>query len=138
MVPSESVDALQFSWNIGSVVDGTYLVSAEAFDRFGESGTGRTYTMVLNRYAPSPPTGFTGGRDMHFSFNEFEWNPNPERDVVGYRVYRMSPTALVPSSADTLICTTSVDDPNPTSCRLGRCGSSGSTRPRPSTPSSSA
>ena len=116
-----------WNWNVTSVVDGTYLVGAEAFDQFGESGTGRVATVVLNRYAPATPTGFTGGENKLFSFNEFEWNPNPERDVVGYRVYRMSSSAIVPSSSDTVICTTSVDDTNPNSCR-DTSPPSGSTR----------
>jgi prepilin-type N-terminal cleavage/methylation domain-containing protein len=106
-----------FDWNIQDVVDGTYLVGAEAFDAFGESGAGRVYTMVLNRFAPSAPTGLTGGRnELWANLTEFEWDPNPERDVTGYRLYRMDATALLPSAADTLVCETSVEDANPTAC----------------------
>jgi prepilin-type N-terminal cleavage/methylation domain-containing protein len=106
-----------FNWNISSVSDGTYLVNAQAYDQFGETGAGRVLTMQLNRFAPATPTGLTGGPNVHFSVAEFEWNPNPERDVVGYRLYRMSPLAVLPSTSDTLVCTTSVDDAAPTSCR---------------------
>lgn len=107
-----------FTWDITNVVDGTYLVGAEAFDQFGESGTGRVVTMVLNRYAPSSPTGLTGGRNDLWgsTVTEFEWDPNPERDVTGYRLYRMSNPLLAPSASDTAVCETSVEDANPTSC----------------------
>ncbi|CAA9463933.1 MAG: hypothetical protein AVDCRST_MAG38-493 [uncultured Solirubrobacteraceae bacterium] len=107
----------KFDWDIGGLVDGTYQVSATAFDEHGQAGAGRTRPMVLNRYAPAPPTGFAGGRNPLWGtdFAEFQWNPNPERDVTGYRVYRV--TGEVPSAADVVVCTTSVSDPQTlTSC----------------------
>ena len=104
-----------FTWNTSaSIVDGTYLIGAEAYDQFGQVGTGRTVTMVLNRFQPAAPTGFTGGRNTLWGsdFAEFEWNPNPERDVIGYRVYEQR---LI--GADRAVCQTSVDDdPAPTRC----------------------
>jgi prepilin-type N-terminal cleavage/methylation domain-containing protein len=109
-----------FNWPIpSSVSDGTYLVSAEAYDMFGQAGTGRTLTMVLNRYAPAPPTGFVGGRNPLWGddFMEFEWFPNPERDIIGYRVYRV--TGVAPSTGDQLVCETTNDDATPTSCSKG-------------------
>lgn len=109
-----------WTWNLAGVVDGTYLIGAEAHDQFGESGTGRVLTMVLNRAAPAAPTGLTGGRNALWgpSFAEFEWDPNPERDVTGYRLYRMDNPAAVPAPAtDHRVCETSVDDANPTFCQ---------------------
>ena len=107
--------AWTFTWNTpADVVDGTYLIGAEAYDQFGQVGTGRVVTMVLNRYQPAAPTGFTGGRNTLWgnSFAEFEWNPNPEKDVVGYRVYERRLLG-----ADRAVCQTSVDDdPTPTQC----------------------
>jgi prepilin-type N-terminal cleavage/methylation domain-containing protein len=103
-----------FTWNIGSVDDGTYLVGARAYDKIGQSGTTRTRTIVLNRFAPRTPTGFVAGRNGGVGV-EFEWNPNTEPDVSGYRVYRVNGAA--PSAADVLVCTTSTTDRLPTSCR---------------------
>ena len=104
-----------FTWNTPpSVVDGTYLIGAEASDQFGQVGTGRTLTMVLNRAHPAAPSGFVGGRNPLWgsSFAEFEWDPNPERDVVGYRVYERRLLG-----ADRVVCETSVEDnARPTSC----------------------
>jgi hypothetical protein len=73
-------------------------------------------TMVVNRFAPAAPTGFVGGGNALWgaNFTEFEWFPNPERDVSGYRVYRMVGSA--PATSDELACETSVDDETPTSC----------------------
>lgn len=104
-----------FSWDLGSVEDGTYLVSAQAFDEFGESGASKTETILLNRFYPDTPKPPVGGRNGAFGV-ELEWEPNPERDVVGYRVYRTD-VGSVPSPLDTRVCETSVEDPLPTSCR---------------------
>ncbi len=106
-----------FAWSIPSTVtDGTYLVSAEAFDQYGQAGTGRTLTMVLNRYAPARPAGLVGGRNPLWGagFVEFEWFPNPERDILGYRVYRMLGSG--PATSDELVCKTAIDDTTPTAC----------------------
>ena len=62
----------------------------------------------------APPTGFVAGRNGAIGV-EFEWNPNTERDVSGYRVYRVAGAA--PSAADTLVCSTRTTDRLPTSCR---------------------
>jgi Tfp pilus assembly protein PilV len=103
-----------FSWTINGVEDGTYLVSAQAFDEFGESGASKTETILLNRFPPDPPAPPAGGYNGSFGV-ELEWAPNPERDIVGYRVYRVA--ALVPSALDVKVCETSVEDALPTSCR---------------------
>ena len=104
-----------FSWNIADVEDGAYLVSAQAFDEFGESGASKTETILLNRFYPDTPKPPVGGRNGAFGV-ELEWEPNPERDVVGYRVYRVL-LGNIPSALDTKVCETSVEDPLPTSCR---------------------
>lgn len=103
-----------FTWNITSVDDGTYLIGAWAYNQFDQTGTSRTRTVVLNRFAPRPPTGFVAGRNGAIGV-EFEWNPNTERDVSGYRVYRVTGTA--PGPSDVLVCSTLTTDRLPTSCR---------------------
>jgi prepilin-type N-terminal cleavage/methylation domain-containing protein len=104
-----------FTWNLGtqdtagSVGDGAYLVGASAFDTYNVSGQGRTLTVIVNRLAPRTPTGFAGGRNG--SVVELEWLPNSERDVIGYKVYRVDGTT------ETLVCDpglkTSCVDENP-------------------------
>lgn len=76
-----------FSWALPRV-DGTYEVSAQAYDASGVSGTSRSVTITLNRYAPSAPEDFFAGRNG--SVVEVEWVPTAERDVIGYRVYRQA------------------------------------------------
>ena len=55
--------------------------------------------MVLNRYAADAAAGFVAGRNELWGegFVEFEWVPNPERDITGYRVYRMASPLGMPS-----------------------------------------
>jgi prepilin-type N-terminal cleavage/methylation domain-containing protein len=109
-----------FTWTVGAVGtnppvdDGTYLIGAQAYNQFDQSGTARTRTVVLNRFAPRSPTGFVAGRNGAVGV-EFEWHPNTEPDVSGYRVYRV--TGAAPSAADQVVCSTRTTETTPTSCR---------------------
>jgi hypothetical protein len=91
--------AWTFGWLVGaagapdSVVDGTYVVSAEAFDTYGVSGPSRSLTVTLNRLPPNKPEGLAGGRTGDPATPEDQivdlvWLPNPERDIIGYSVER--------------------------------------------------
>jgi len=75
-----------FLWPIQSLFDGTYLVSARAFDSSARSGPTRSLSVTLNRFLPLPPSGFAAGRNG--AAVEMEWLANQERDIVGYRAYR--------------------------------------------------
>ena len=79
-----------FGWPITSVSDGTYVVTAQAFDAAGRSGITFGRTVVLNRTAPAAPGGFAGGRNGTPGHVDIEWHASTEPDVVGYRVYRSS------------------------------------------------
>jgi hypothetical protein len=102
-----------FTWNVNGVSDGTYVISAQAFNSDNESGATQAITIVLNRFQPAAPTGFVAGRNGAFGV-ELEWNPTSERDVSGYRVYRYSGGG---SNPDVKVCETATTDPLPTSCR---------------------
>lgn len=92
--------AWTFGWPVGeagaadSVVDGTYVISAEAFDTYGVSGPSRSLTVSLNRMPPSKPEGLAGGRTGDPAtpadqMVDLLWLPNPERDIIGYSVTRI-------------------------------------------------
>ena len=93
-----------FTWNLGAVsagstpntgevLDGAYVVSAKAFDSYGSFGQTKAVTLTVNRRVPYAPAQFAGGRNPGGSGGtnsvDFEWAPNKERDIVGYRVYRV-------------------------------------------------
>lgn len=93
--------AWTFNWNIGIVgqgawtVDGTYTASVQPFDARGVPGERRAATVLLNRRWPLAPQNLQGGRsDAHGGVVELEWTPNPERDIIGYRVYRTGSTNI--------------------------------------------
>jgi prepilin-type N-terminal cleavage/methylation domain-containing protein len=104
-VANGSGSAWSFNWPISQLYDGTYLVSAKAYDQYGAPGASKVVTIDLNRYAPLAPPGFTGG--WNGPFVEFEWLPNAEGDIEGYRLYRQDATG------SKLICGLSTD----TTCR---------------------
>ena len=72
----------------GGVLDGTYLVGAQAFDSQGLSAGRKAVTIKLNRCPPLAPTGFRAVRPVLFSNVEVYWNASAEADVIGYYVYR--------------------------------------------------
>jgi prepilin-type N-terminal cleavage/methylation domain-containing protein len=91
--------------NPGEVLDGTYLVSAKGFDTYGQAGTAKARTLVVNRRVPYPPTNFDAGRNDGNAY--LEWDANAERDVEAYHVYRRG------ASSDQLVCSIS---PTQTRC----------------------
>ena len=80
-----SARAWTFSWELPDV-DGVYDVSAQAFDRVGAGGEVRSATVVVNRYVPAAPQYMVAARNGEVV--EASWGASPERDVIGYRVYR--------------------------------------------------
>lgn len=94
-------------WNIGTVgsgtpgvdwvLDGSYAANAQPFDYRGVPGELRVASVLLNRRKPLAPALVGAGRSDPASGSgsrvvELDWLPNAERDVIGYRVYRIDPT----------------------------------------------
>lgn len=112
-----------WTWNLGTVssgstpnsgeaLDGSYLVGAKGFDSYGQVGAMRSLTVLLNRRVPYPVQNFLGGRNN--GAVEFEWSPNAERDIAGYRVYR-APALQNPVKVCSLTANTACRDTNPPS-----------------------
>lgn len=107
----------------GSVLDGFYQVNAQAFDAIGIPGDVRTVVVTLNRSAPFAPTDVAGGRNDRVARTvgggdivDLQWRANTERDIRGYRAYRVDAAGTPETSDDTLVCTTketSCYDPGP-------------------------
>jgi prepilin-type N-terminal cleavage/methylation domain-containing protein len=103
--------AWSFTWQLGAkgawscpnapawLVDGAYILTAQAYDARGIPGELSTKTVTLDRSAPAPPCGLKGGRNG--SIFELEWSPNPERDIKGYEVYRRKAGT---ETVDPLVC----------------------------------
>lgn len=116
-----------FTWALGTVgvgtwtVDGTYTANVQPFDSRGVPGERRAATVLLNRRIPMAPAQFSGGRsESGGGVVELEWASNPERDILGYRVYRIGSTGgrtrICPAAgagADAVTRATSCTDPNP-------------------------
>jgi hypothetical protein len=96
------------------VLDGTYTATAQAFNDLGIAGDSRVAVLPLNRSLPITVTGFEAGRNSYQGTVDFTWDPNPERDIIGYRVYNTGPDSTLGNGNDSLACST--DDVNTTSC----------------------
>jgi len=92
-----------------TVLDGTYTVTAQAFDDRGIAGDTRVAVLPLNRSLPITVTGFQAGLSPNTGGSggaqvEFHWDPNPERDIIGYRVYDAGPDNTVGNGNDSDVC----------------------------------
>lgn len=109
-----SIDNWTFQWPIGPTVpDGVYLIGAKGFNAQDQTGSSKSVSVTLNRYPPKAPVTFAAGRNGAFG-TEFEWSGSTDRDVTGYRVYRM--LGASPATSDELVCATSATDANPLTC----------------------
>jgi prepilin-type N-terminal cleavage/methylation domain-containing protein len=97
-----------------TVLDGTYTVSAQAYDDRGIAGDTRIAVLPLNRSLPATVTGFEAGYSFNNGRLEFRWDQNPERDITGYKVFDSGPDSVINNGNDTLVC--GVTDPKSTSC----------------------
>jgi prepilin-type N-terminal cleavage/methylation domain-containing protein len=89
-----------------AVPDGTYSVSAQAFDDRNIAGDAKVATVNINRSLPAAPKAFAGGHDTRNASKpwvDLEWSLNPERDIIGYRVYWAGNDGVV-SADDQLRC----------------------------------
>jgi prepilin-type N-terminal cleavage/methylation domain-containing protein len=99
-----------FSWELPPS-DGAYDVSAQAFDSEGTGGEVRSTTVVVNRFVPAAVNDLEAARRSS-GVVETAWLASPERDVIGYRVYRQEGSGPV-EVACTLVTQTTCVDPSP-------------------------
>jgi prepilin-type N-terminal cleavage/methylation domain-containing protein len=82
------------------VLDGNYTIGVTAFDTNANAGPPLSTTVTLARRVPYAPNNFAGGHDG--SFIDFQWAPNKEGDITGYRVNRVGGLG----QQDVLVCST--------------------------------
>lgn len=70
----------------GEIVDGSYELSAKAFDVYGQYGATKSQTIVVNRRVAFAPGHVEAGRNG--SGVEVEWSAAREHDSEGFRVDR--------------------------------------------------
>jgi prepilin-type N-terminal cleavage/methylation domain-containing protein len=99
-----------FTWQLPAE-DGTYDISAQAFDGEGLGGEVRSATVVVNRFAPRAPESMLAVRKG--AVVETLWSASPERDVIGYRVYRQAANGAVEVVCDFSTETTCIDTSPP-------------------------
>lgn len=106
--PSSGTTWTSSAWSLTGVSDGTYRVGAQAEDSNGIDGPAITISVRLIRNVPSAPsvTGYgfnanllVGGSAT--SVAELQWSPNPELNVVGYRIYSPSGSMICQTSTTT-------------------------------------
>jgi len=76
-----------FIWNFPTA-DGTYTITAVAYDTNGNSGTRSTVVVRLNRHVVIAPTSFSAGWNDLTGGVEIQWVPSADQDVLYYHVYR--------------------------------------------------
>jgi len=76
-----------FTWNFPAA-DGTYAITAVAYDANGSSGTRSTVVVSLNRHEVIAPISFSAGWNDLLGGIEAQWVPSVDQDVHYYHVYR--------------------------------------------------
>jgi len=94
-------------YTASTVLDGTYTLTAQAVDDRGVAGDARVAILPLNRSYPLTVTGFEAGRNSLQNSIDFQWEPNPERDIIGYEVWNAGPDNTLGNGNDTKVCSTS-------------------------------
>lgn len=81
-----------FTWVFPSA-DGTYTISAQAFDANGNSGTKSQLQITVNLHQAIPPSTVHAGYDQQISGGgvDIQWVPSVDQDVLYYNVYRQTP-----------------------------------------------
>jgi prepilin-type N-terminal cleavage/methylation domain-containing protein len=102
--------AWTFTWELPPG-DGVYDISAQAFDSAGIGGEVRSATIVVNRFPPQALENMGAARNN--GVVETSWSASPERDVIGYRVYRQASGGAAEVVCDFTSDTTCVDPAPP-------------------------
>jgi Tfp pilus assembly protein PilV len=91
--PSSGTTWVSNAWSLSGVSDGTYTIGAQAEDANGVDGPAVTMSVRLIRNVPSAPSvtgyGFNGNLIVSgtaATAGEIQWNPNPELNVIGYKI----------------------------------------------------
>jgi prepilin-type N-terminal cleavage/methylation domain-containing protein len=99
------------TWNLGTtgsgteVLDGAYEISGQPYDDRDIAGEAKRANVDLNRRKPYAPTGFAGGHDLRVSdWVDLQWSQNPERDILGYKVFWAGPDNTIGNGNDTQVC----------------------------------
>jgi prepilin-type N-terminal cleavage/methylation domain-containing protein len=126
--PSGSSTSWTFDWDLGAVgtfmcgqmpdwtLDGNYLVAGQAFNSNGIQGQRKALTLTVNRSLPFKTCDFDGDYNDPPDKSpvvDLQWRANPERDIVGYRVYHQALALAAPVEVCGLTIETHCFDPNP-------------------------
>ena len=109
----------RFTLDIAGLQDGTREIGARAVDALGQTSTTVTIPLVLDRWAPGPPSGLRGGRNEVFKDGaatrvaEFDWLPSDQPKIVGYRTYRPDGSLVCPGSTSATNLASSCTDFSP-------------------------
>jgi Tfp pilus assembly protein PilV len=76
-----------FTWVFPNA-DGTYTISAQAFDAQGNSGTKSSLQITLNLHQAVPPATVYAGYNSQIGGVDVSWTPSIDQDVLYYDVYR--------------------------------------------------
>jgi len=120
-----STTQTSFTWVFPTAADGTYTISAQAFDANGNSGTKSQLQITVNLHQAIPPATVYAGYNQQIGGVDVQWVPSVDQDVLYYNVYRQTPgvgngsPVKVCSAVTSLSCydqTGTSPLPEPTTC----------------------
>jgi Tfp pilus assembly protein PilV len=76
-----------FTWIFPTAADGSYTITALAYDANGNSGTRSTLQVKLNLHTVIPPPSLNAGWNDLVGGVDVQWTPSVDQDVLYYNVY---------------------------------------------------
>ena len=70
-------------------IDGTYTITAVAYDANGNSGTRSSLVVNVNEHTVLPPASVTAGWNDLMGGVDIQWLPSVDQDVLYYKVYHV-------------------------------------------------
>lgn len=85
----------QFTWNYPTTlfnrttytIDGTYTISAIAYDLNGNSGTRSSQQVTINEHQAIPPATVHAGWNAQIHGVDIQWVPSVDKDILYYEVW---------------------------------------------------
>src|SRR5579859_463913 len=77
-----STTQTSFTWVFPTAADGTYTISAQAFDANGNSGTKSQLQITVNLHQAIPPATVYAGYNQQIGGVDVQWVPSVDQDVL--------------------------------------------------------
>lgn len=100
-----------FTWGLpqvsGVYIDGTFTITAIAYDSNGNAGTRSTLQVTVNRHVAIAPASVSAGWNAQINGVDIQWLPSIDQDLLYYQVWHQIGTGAA-SQVTTVPCASTI------------------------------